>query len=131
MIKNYLKAKRVAFEERATFAWIPTLTSVCRQALFSGRLPLYFQDSINTTAKEEKQWQNFWDERRRVLYLKGLGSSWDADLEQLDPEAEVLGLVVKTVDEIMHGMKLGTRGMHQQIQLWLEGGYLLNLIDWL
>ena len=90
--KNYLKAKRNwLFEERATFAWIPTLTSVCRQALFSGRLPFYFQDSINTTAKEEKQWQNFWDERRRVLYLKGLGSSWDADLEQLDPEAEVLG----------------------------------------
>jgi len=132
VIKNYLKAKRNwLFEERATFAWIPTLTSVCRQALFSGRLPLYFQDSINTTAKEEKQWQNFWDERRRVLYLKGLGSSWDADLKQLDSEAEVLGLVVKTVDEIMHGMKLGTRGMHQQIQLWLEGGYLLNLIDWL
>jgi hypothetical protein len=43
--------------ESATFAWIPTLTSVSRQAIFSGKSPLYFPASINSTNSEEKLWK--------------------------------------------------------------------------
>ena len=44
--------KRFDFREDATFAWLPTLTSVSRQALFAGLPPLYFPDSIDGTDKE-------------------------------------------------------------------------------
>jgi len=44
------------------------------------------------------------------------------------PQLKVLGLVVDKVDRIMHGMELGMTGMHSQIALWAETGYLSRLI---
>ena len=49
---------QLKFRENAVFAWIPTITSVSRQSLFAGKLPLYFPASINTTAKESYLWVN-------------------------------------------------------------------------
>jgi len=40
----------------------------------------------------------------------------------------VAGLVVNQVDDIMHGMQLGTPGMHQQVKLWAEQGNLPRLL---
>ena len=40
-------------EEWAVFAWVPTLTSVSRQTIFSGEIPLLFADSLTSTSKEE------------------------------------------------------------------------------
>ena len=40
------------FRETAVFAWIPTITSVSRQAAFAGRPPIYYPNSIHTTDKE-------------------------------------------------------------------------------
>src|SRR5688500_7947340 len=63
--------------ESATFAWIPTLTSVSRQSIFSGKPPLYFPSSINSTNSEEKLWKQFWEghglSRLDVAYQRGLG----------------------------------------------------------
>lgn len=136
LIKEYFREKRSwLFEEKNVFAWIPTLTSISRQALFSARPPFYFQESISTTAKERQQWQSFWEDQqvqKPALHLSGLGASWEKDLATIaSVDADILGLVINTVDQIMHGMKLGSKGMHQQIKLWLEGEYLLKLFDWL
>ena len=38
--------------ESALFAWVPTLTAVSRQALFAGKVPLFFAASLYTTDKE-------------------------------------------------------------------------------
>ena len=43
--------------ESAVFAWIPTLTSVSRQAIFSGKPPLYFPASIQSTNSESNLWK--------------------------------------------------------------------------
>ena len=40
------------FREQAVFAWIPSLTSVSRQAAFAGKAPIFFPNSIQTTDKE-------------------------------------------------------------------------------
>ncbi|MBN2887116.1 MAG: PglZ domain-containing protein, partial [Chromatiaceae bacterium] len=40
----------------------------------------------------------------------------------------VVGLVVDKVDRIMHGMQLGSAGMHNQIEQWCQGGFLSTLI---
>jgi hypothetical protein len=134
-VKRHLQ-KRTGwlFEEELVFAWVPTLTSISRQALFAGRIPLSFGDSLGTTAKEKQHWQGFWEERlaNPPYYATGLGNNLEEDLEKLKAaDAQVLGLVINSVDEIMHGMNLGSRGMLQQIKLWLEDGYLLGLLAWL
>ena len=48
------------FRENAVFAWIPTITSVSRQAAFAGKPPIYFPNSIHTTDKEPALWTQFW-----------------------------------------------------------------------
>jgi hypothetical protein len=38
-----------------------------------------------------------------------------------------VGLVVDKVDKIMHGMQLGSAGMHNQITQWCQSGFLAAL----
>lgn len=127
--------KQLLIKESATFAWIPTLTSVSRQAIFAGNPPLYFPASINHTNNEASHWRRFWEKqglsRLDIAYKRGLG---DGDVaEELDDtlnpaKTRVIGLVVDKVDKIMHGMQLGAAGMHNQIRQWVEGGFLHSLI---
>ena len=124
--------------ESATFAWVPTLTSVSRQAIFSGKPPQFFPASINSTHSEKNLWQQFWMEnglsRPEIAYKRGLGNgdvSKDLD-ETVNPgQTKAVGLVVDMVDKIMHGMQLGAAGMHDQVAQWCQGGYLGKLIDYL
>ncbi|MCK5164705.1 MAG: BREX-3 system phosphatase PglZ, partial [Desulfobacula sp.] len=129
------QSKNLVIRESAVFAWIPSLTSVSRQALFAGKPPMYFPNSINTTHNEKKLWQQFWENyglsRFDVGYQKSLGGG-DA-IGALDDtlnlqRIKVLGLVIDTVDKIMHGMQLGNAGMHNQIRQWCQSGYLSSLI---
>ncbi|MGD9489075.1 MAG: BREX-3 system phosphatase PglZ [Calditrichaceae bacterium] len=125
----------LVMRESATFAWIPTLTSVSRQSIFSGKPPLYFPSSINSTNSEEKLWKQFWEgqglSRLDVAYQRGLG---DGDASSvLDSvihpgKTKVVGLVVDKVDKIMHGMQLGSAGMHNQIKQWCQSGFLGALV---
>ena len=48
------------FREQAVFAWIPSLTSVSRQAAFAGKAPIFFPNSIQTTDKEPALWAQVW-----------------------------------------------------------------------
>jgi len=45
------------------------------------------------------------------------------------PKARVVGLVVDKVDKIMHGMQLGSAGMHSQVRQWAEEGFPLALVE--
>lgn len=125
----------LVMRESATFAWIPTLTSVSRQSIFSGKPPLYFPSSINSTNSEEKLWKQFWEghglSRLDVTYQRGLGDG-DAvgilDAAIHPGKTKVVGLVVDKVDKIMHGMQLGSAGMHNQIKQWCHAGFLSALV---
>ena len=123
------------FHEGAVFAWVPTLTSVSRQATFAGRPPLYFPESIHSTDREPALWQRFWaDEglvQSQVRYAKSLGGEIRDDVAELiaDPAVRVAGLVVDTVDKIMHGMPLGAAGMHNLVRLWAGKPQLATLLD--
>lgn len=139
------------FQTGSLFAWVPTLTSIARQSIFSGQPPYLFPDSWQTTNKEGKQWQKFWQQYGVPLtsigYARNLGrtlSDLPADGQQLstgttlepevlslleNPRMQIIGLVINTVDNIMHGMQLGTAGMHQQLRLWFTGQqYLTKLV---
>jgi hypothetical protein len=123
------------FREQAVFAWIPSITSVSRQATFAGKAPLFFPDSILSTDKEPALWTQFWVDQGftpgQIVYAKGLG---DGSLESVSdrlshPQARVAGLVIDKVDKIMHGMEMGTTGMHNQVRQWALQPYLKTLLD--
>jgi hypothetical protein len=123
------------FREQAVFAWIPSLTSVSRQATFAGKAPIFFPNSIQTTDKEPALWAQFWADQgltpNEVVYIKGLG---DGSLESVSealshPKARVAGLIVDKVDKIMHGMEMGIAGMHNQVCQWAKQPYLSTLLD--
>ena len=126
---------RLRFREGAVFAWVPTITSVSRQAIFAGKPPLYFPASILGTDREPSSWKQFWEDQgvpaRAVDYARGLG---DGPLDRVGEilsrtDIRALGLVVDKVDKIMHGMELGTAGMHNQVRQWAGEGFMSGLLD--
>lgn len=139
-VRNIIQKQNsdLVLRESATFAWIPTLTSVSRQAIFSGKPPIYFPSSINSTNSEEKLWKQFWQghdvSKLDIAYKRSLG---DGDAEAamdslINPaKTKVVGLVIDKVDKIMHGMQLGAAGMHNQIDQWCQGEYLTSLLNYL
>ena len=123
------------FREYAVFAWIPTITSVSRQAAFAGKPPLYFPSSIHTTVKEPVLWTQFWIDQgltqQEIAYAKGLGDGALKSVEEMvaRPKTRVVGMVVDKVDKIMHGMELGAAGMHNQVRQWAAQPFMANLVD--
>jgi hypothetical protein len=125
------------------FAMLPTLTSISRQAIFAGKLPKFYADHLKTTSKEKSHWQNFWLEQNQanpnfngskeaIAYLNVRGNTKDMSVIQetlAHPKQKILGLVVTKIDDIAHGMILGTKGLHQQIKEWSEQGFFTALID--
>lgn len=136
VIREALATKQPGFRfrDQAVFAWIPSLTSVSRQAAFAGKAPVFFPNSIHTTDKESALWSQFWADQgyttNQVAYIKGLG---DGSLESVSevishPQVKIAGLVVDKVDKIMHGMEMGTAGMHNQVGQWAKQPYLSTFL---
>lgn len=126
---------RLRFREGAVFAWVPTITSVSRQATFAGKPPLFFPSSIHSTDNEASLWTKFWIDHglavHEVGYKKGLGDGSLEGLRELAsrPKLRALGLVVDKIDKIMHGMELGTVGMYNQVNQWAKQHFLADLLD--
>jgi hypothetical protein len=128
----------LVMQESATFAWIPTLTSVSRQAIFAGKIPFFYPSSINTTNNENNLWRQFWESKGLskldIGYKRGMGDGNVVNVldDTLNPgKTRAIGLVVDKVDKIMHGMQLGVAGMHNQIKQWCQEGFLSSLIGYL
>lgn len=137
-IREYLSARApdLTTEESGCFAWLPSLTSVSRQALFSGLRPREFQASIETTAQEPSLWNRFWMENglrpAEVLYRKAIKRTEQLpDLEAAvsSPSIKVAGIVVDMIDELVHGAMLGKRGLSGQIREWCETGFVEKLLN--
>ena len=135
-IREHLAARVPGFsaDEGGCFAWLPTLTSVSRQALFSGLKPREFSNSIEATSLEPLLWDRFWQEnglrKSEIVYQKGL--KWTEQLAELEesisrPTTKVAGIVVDMIDGIVHGAILGKRGVAGQIKAWCETGFVEKL----
>jgi hypothetical protein len=130
------RAPHLGFDENTCFAWLPTLTSVSRQAIFSGRRPREFAASIESTSSEPTQWSRFWQDEglkaNEVLYRKSIKISDQLpDLEAAlsAPQIKVAGIVIDTIDEIVHGAVLGKRGVANQIESWCDTGFIEQLFN--
>lgn len=131
------RAPQLGFNESACFAWAPTLTSVSRQAIFSGLKPREFGDTIDSTASEPAHWSRFWQDQgltpKEIVYQKGLKriDQLDEIESEITDSTKVVGLVIDTVDEIVHGAVLGKRGIAAQIESWCDSGFVDRLFEFL
>jgi hypothetical protein len=121
-------------QENALMAWIPTITPVSRQAAFSGKIPVYFTETIYRTDRDEYGWRQFWSDRGLQLdqvgftSLRGEATDLGKIESLLDHRIRALGCTIFKVDEIMHGVQVGAPGMAAQVKIWTEDGFLCSLI---
>lgn len=126
VLRRCFEEKQVPWklDESSVFAWVPTLTSVSRQAIFAGVVPHLFPDSLYTTDREPSHWARFWEDRDvsrgAVEYAKMVetGESEQLDKCLQNPHVAVVGVVVNWVDKIADTEKQGTAGVHDAIKLW-------------
>lgn len=124
----------VELEEIAIFAWIPTVTPISRQAIFAGEMPFYFATSLQSTGRDGQHWQRVWEgygvSRARVDFRRNVAEAGGASIDDLidDQDLQVLGLVVNTVDNLVHGRVLGTADLHNGVRLWAERGDFQRLV---
>ena len=128
-----IQDNQLLFDEKAVFSWIPTITSVSRQAIFSGKIPDEFAMSITTTNKEKREWQEFWQNNgihpSYVQYVKGLGKKKYKNLKEFNnPKTKILGIVIDIIDKLTHNALLGNKGLSTEIKTWMQSKYLLNIL---
>ena len=128
------RAPTLGFQESTCFAWLPTLTSVSRQAIFSGLKPREFAETIESTSAEPIQWSRFWQDQglrtNEVFYRRGIKRTdqlAELGTDLSTPSIKVAGIVVDMVDEFVHGAMLGKRGIASQIENWCESGFVDQL----
>ncbi len=127
IISRYLNQNSSCrFEEKFCFAWIPTITSISRQAIFSGQIPRYFGKTIFSTSEDERHWKKFWTERGirpdAIYYMRGIKHFNENGLRDIveNPKAKILGFVVNMIDDMVHGQQMLRAGLHQNLRLWME-----------
>ncbi len=135
-IKAELDLGGYNLHEDALFAWLPTLTSISRQSIFNAAVPFYFGQYLGSTAKEESHWKRFWEDNgvgaqgMRYLRMDGIGEIATELEKQVNLKStSVMGIVLNVIDDIMHGMNLGSAGMHSQIKHWVKQGYFASLLQ--
>lgn len=130
--------RTLPMEEDGVFAWVPTLTTVSRQAIFAGEPPFFFAPSIESTYKEANHWLRFWEDRglkkSEVGYVcQKDREDDDAYFSRVGEAAEdlrfrALGIVVGTMDQMLHGVVTGTDGLHAGTRHWAQRGSLVRLV---
>lgn len=125
----------VLVSDDACFTMVPSVTHVCRQSIFGGELPVFFETTIERTDLDPKRWKSFWDSScgRLVRCAHHNVDGGDADLESilasLDGSNRAVGVTIRMPDEIVHGATMGWRGIVEQLKLWVQGGFLRELIQ--
>lgn len=126
-------------DESALFAWIPTITSVSRQAIFSGESPVFFESTILSTNAEDRHWKNFWEERGRrrdrAAFVKhGLDEPECAVIDRtriaIDEQgATAIAIVLNSIDRLVHGVSAGASVLQASVRQWGRDGHLVSLIQ--
>lgn len=108
-----------------SFVLVPTITPVSRQTVFTGKLPVSLPKPFSLS-NEEKQWREFW---KMVGYNDSeifFGRGYDIEIPF---RAGISGIVINTIDDIMHGQIQGQEGMYRDIRSWAQKRELQSLID--
>jgi hypothetical protein len=118
-------------EAGSVCALVPTYTTVSRQAIFAGELPLSSPDTLWTTQPEPRRWSELWAAEgipvTGVVYYRVKGRLPHDQLGFGD--APVIGVVVNAVDDLMHSSELfGDAQLLANLDVWADNGFLVDLV---
>ncbi|MGD0951052.1 MAG: PglZ domain-containing protein [Methanotrichaceae archaeon] len=115
--------------EASTFAWIPTLTTVSRQSIFSTRTPVEMGQKIKSTSGEESWWDDFWVDKGfqldRIQFINVAEKKVeDVQLAIHDQDIRRLALIFNDIDELVHSSTsistLNTENLMKLIDNWVS-----------
>jgi len=112
-------------------AMIPTLTPISRQAIFRGKLPMYFEHTIESTARDGDGWRDFWVGEgvpaREIRYQLITGAGLES--VSLQPGLTAVGIVIQAIDKMLHGSSLlGDPQLAASVDAWIDRGDLRSLV---
>ena len=123
-IRRVLEQEPFDCDVQASFSFFPTVTSVARQSIFSGKLPREHSKPFSLE-NEEKQWFAYWREH-------GYRDKEIAFFKQEDPDipvqVKVVGIVVNICDELLHDELQGLSGLRQGLETWAKNTSLPCLL---
>lgn len=99
-LRDALNEVGIETHDEVTFAWLPSITKLSRQAIFRGDMPKnsYVQNPNN----ERKLWFDYWERKRFPKYL--IWYEYEGTVNH--PEAySRLGYVSTSIDQHMHGSR--------------------------
>ena len=124
-IQRMLEHEPFTYDVQASFSFFPTVTSVARQSIFSGKLPQEHSKPFSLE-NEEKQWFAYWREH-------GYRDQEIAFFKEVEPEipiqTKVVGIVVNICDDLMHDELQGLSGLQQGVENWAKNMHLVKLLQ--
>jgi hypothetical protein len=113
-------------------AMAPSLTPVSRQAIFAGALLLTFPGCLENTKKEGELWRRFWENEGVPVTAVGYKNIEGTQAIEVPhfPTEQVVGVVVRAIDELMHTSELlGEAQFGANVETWLKHGFVRELVE--
>lgn len=107
-----------------SFALIPTITSISRQALLAGKYPQQLENPFSL-AKEEAGFYAAAQERGYSKVQCFYGRGYDSEPGSL---VKFAAIIINDIDDIVHGQKQGRMGMYNDVTLWAKQGKIQKLL---
>lgn len=107
-----------------SFAMIPTITSISRQALLAGKYPQQLENPFSL-AKEES---GFYAAAQERGYTKGqcfYGRGYDCEPGSM---VKIAAVIINDIDDMVHGQRQGRMGMYNDVTLWAKQGKMQDLL---
>lgn len=123
-IQRMLEHEPFTYNVQASFSFFPTVTSIARQSIFSGKLPLEHSKPFSLE-NEEKQWFAYWREHgyrdQDIAFFK-------EEKPEIPFQTKVVGIVVSICDDLMHDELQGLDGLLCGIETWTKNSQLPKLV---
>ena len=107
-----------------SFAMIPTITSISRQALLSGKYPQQLENPFSL-AKEESGFYAAAQEHGYTKAQSFYGRGYDSDPGST---VKIAAIIINDIDDMVHGQRQGRMGMYDDVKLWAKQGKLQDLL---
>ena len=116
--------ERIDYAINYSFALIPTLTSISRQSLFSGKLPVEIENPFNLSKEKNlfiEKCKEYGYKQENIKYYRG----YDVELSYKD---KCVGIVINDIDDLVHSQLQGYDGMYRDIKYLAKSNKLQKLI---
>ncbi len=114
----------IAYDQYASYALIPTTTSISRQSLLSGKYPVELVQPFNVSHEQKEFFQaaeRLGYRQNQVAYERGY------DIE-ISSSVKFLCVILNDIDDLMHNQLHGKSGMFSDVQRMAKTGKIQGLI---